>query len=183
MIKPYLYLRLNFVLIMVILVFSIQTKLYASELTFFDKSFGDFSEELEIAKEEGKKGILMFFEMDECPFCHRMKTTVLNQPEVMSFYKKHFKIFQVNIEGDVEMTDFQGNETTQKDFSFKQQRVRATPVFAFFDLSGKRVVKYTGPTSSVKEFIWLGEFMLNEEYKKSSFTRYKRSRKKSESNK
>jgi len=183
MIKYNLHIRLNFVLVLAILVFSVQAKLYANEQAFFDKSFGDFSEELEIAKEEGKKGILMFFEMDECPFCHRMKTTVLNKPEVMSFYKKHFKIFQINIEGDVEMTDFQGNETTQKDFSFKQQRVRATPVFAFFDLSGKRVVKYTGPTSSVKEFIWLGEFMLNEEYKKSSFTRYKRARKKAESSK
>lgn len=178
MVRPYLH--LNLALIIVIFVFSIQTKLYASELAFFDKSFGDFSEELDIAKEEGKKGIFIFFEMDECPFCHRMKTTVLNQPEVISFYKKNFKIFQVNIEGDVEMTDFQGNETTQKDFSFKQQRVRATPVFAFFDLSGNRVVKYTGPTSSVKEFIWLGEFMLSEEYKKSNFTRYKRARRKSE---
>jgi len=181
MIKPYLH--LNLVLIIVMLAFSMQAKLYADEQAFFDKSFGDFSEELEIAKEEGKKGILIFFEMDECPFCHRMKMTVLNQPEVISFYKNHFKIFQVNIEGDVEMTDFQGNETTQKDFSFKQQRVRATPVFAFFDLSGKRVVKYTGPTSSVQEFIWLGEFALNEEYKKSSFTRYKRARKKSDSSK
>jgi len=174
-------LQINLVLFIVMLVISMQAKLHASELAFFDKSFGDFSEELEIAKEEGKKGVFIFFEMDECPFCHRMKTTVLNQPEVISFYKKHFKIFEVNIEGDVEMTDFQGNETTQKDFSFKQQRVRATPVFAFFDLSGQRVVKYTGPTSSVKEFIWLGEYMLGEEYKKSSFTRYKRARRKSES--
>ncbi|MCW9046717.1 MAG: thioredoxin family protein [Gammaproteobacteria bacterium] len=175
-----LHLQLNLVLFITILVSSMQTKLYANEQTFFDKSFGDFSEELEMAKEEGKKGVFIFFEMDECPFCHRMKTTVLNQPEVLSFYKKHFKIFQVNIEGDVEMTDFQGIETTQKDFSFKQQRVRATPVLAFFDLTGKRVVKYTGPTSSVKEFIWLGEYMVNEEYKKSSFTRYKRARRQSE---
>ncbi|MCW8933384.1 MAG: thioredoxin family protein [Gammaproteobacteria bacterium] len=176
-----LHLQLNLVLFIAILVSSMQTKLYASEQAFFDKSFGDFSEELEIAKEEGKKGVFIFFEMDECPFCHRMKTTVLNQSEVLSFYKKHFKIFQVNIEGDVEMTDFQGNDTTQKDFSFKQQRVRATPVFAFFDLNGKRVVKYTGPTSSVEEFIWLGEYMVNEDYKKSSFTRYKRARRQSES--
>ena len=175
------YLQINLVLCIVMLVISMQTKLYASEEVFFDTSFGDFSEELETAKEEGKKGVFIFFEMDECPFCHRMKTTVLNQPDVISFYKKHFKIFQVNIEGDVEMTDFQGNETTQKDFSFKQQRVRATPVFAFFDLNGKRVVKYTGPTSSVKEFIWLGEYMVNEDYKKSSFTRYKRARRQSES--
>jgi len=154
------------------------SKSYASDLAFFDQGFGDFSDELKIAKEEGKSGVLIFFEMDECPFCHRMKTTILNQPEVISFYKKHFKIFIVNIDGDVEMTDFQGKVMTQKQFSFEQQRVRATPVFAFFDLSGKRVVKYTGPTSTVEEFLMLGEFMLSGEYKNSSFTRYKRARRK-----
>ncbi|RDH81291.1 MAG: thioredoxin [endosymbiont of Galathealinum brachiosum] len=172
------YSKSSFLFFIFILSVSIQTRIHAEELVFFDQGFGDFSEELETAREEGKAGVFIFFEMDECPFCHRMKTTVLNQPEVVSFYKEHFKIFLVNIDGDVEMTDFQGNVTTQKDFSFKQQRVRATPVFAFFDLDGNRVVKYTGPTSSVEEFIWLGEYMVNGEYKKSSFTRYKRARRK-----
>ena len=168
----------SFIFFIVILSFSYQSKIYSSEIEFFDQGFGDFSEELETAKEEGKSGVFIFFEMDDCPFCHRMKTTILNKPEVLAFYKKHFKLFIVNIDGDVEMTDFQGNVMTQKEFSFKQQRVRATPVFAFFDLNGKRAVKYTGPTSSVEEFIWLGEYMVNDEYKKSSFTRYKRARRK-----
>jgi len=148
----------------------------AAELDFFDNSFGDFSEELDLAKQEGKTGIFIFFEMDECPFCHRMKTTILNQPQVLSFYKKHFKIFPVDIEGDVEMTDFNGNVTTQKDFAFKQYRVRATPVLAFFDLSGKLVARYTGPTSSIEEFMMLGEFVVSGDYKNTSFTRYKRER-------
>ena len=150
----------------------------SSELEFFDQSFGDFSEELELAKEEGKAGVFVFFEMDACPFCHRMKTTILNQPDVVEFYKKHFKLFQVDIEGDVEMTDFDGTETTQKDFSFKKHRVRATPVMAFFDLKGNRVVRYTGATSSKEEFMMLGEYALNEHYKETSFTRYKRKQRK-----
>ena len=162
--------------IITLLCFTIVSKAQAKELAFFDQGFGDFTEELASAKEEGKAGVFIFFEMNDCPFCHRMKTTILNQPEVIAFYKKHFKMFIVNIDGDVEITDFQGNTMTQKEFSFKQQRVRATPVLAFFDLQGKRVVKYTGPTSSVEEFIWLGEYMLNGDYKKSNFVRYKRNR-------
>lgn len=152
----------------------------AEQLDFFDQGFGDFSEELELAKEEGKKGILIFFEMDDCPFCHRMKTTILNQSQVISYYKKHFKIYPVDIEGDVEMTDFKGKITTQKDFAFKEHRVRATPVFAFFDLTGKRVVRYTGATSSMEEFLWLGEYVVKGIYKETSFTRYKRNRRNSE---
>jgi thioredoxin-related protein len=150
----------------------------AAELAFFDPTFGDFSEELEIAKEEGKAGIFVFFEMDECPFCHRMKTSILNQPDVVAFYKKHFKTFQVDIEGDIEMTDFDGTLTTQKDFSFKKHRVRATPVMAFFDLTGNRVVRYTGATSSKEEFLLLGEYALNKHYTNISFTRFKRQQRK-----
>ena len=150
----------------------------ADERAIFDQSLGDFSEELTEAKDQGKKGILLFFEMDECPFCHRMKTTVLNQPEVIKYFKKHFLIFPVDIEGDIEISDFTGQTMKMKDFAFTHNRVRATPVFAFFDLEGKRIVRYTGPTSGVEEFMWLGEFVVSEAYKSQKFTRYKRQKRK-----
>lgn len=149
----------------------------ANERAIFDQSLGDFSEELTEAKSQGKKGILLFFEMDECPFCHRMKTTVLNQPEVMAYFKQHFLIFPVDIEGDIEITDFAGNTMKMKDFAFVHNRVRATPVFAFFDLEGKSIVRYTGPTSGVEEFMWLGEYVVDEHYKEMKFTKYKRQKK------
>lgn len=149
---------------------------------FFDETWGNFSEELVRAKEQGKKGILLFFEMDECPFCHRMKETVLNQPEVQAWFKKHFLNFSVDIEGDVEITDFTGSVMTQKDFAFKENRVRATPVFVFFDLSGKSIVRYTGATNGIDEFMWLGEFVVEGVYEKMRFTKYKREKKKAQKN-
>ena len=146
------------------------------EQHFFDQTFGDFSEELETARDEGKSGILLMFEMDECPFCHRMKTTVLNQPEVQDFYRDRFRVFAVDIEGDVEVTDFAGQAVSQKDFALKQFRVRATPVFAFFDLDGNLVARYTGATRDAQEFLWLGEYVVEGAYTKTSFPRYKRER-------
>jgi len=145
---------------------------------FFNETWGDFSEEIANAKEQGKAGVLLFFEMDECPFCHRMKHTVLNQPEVQEYFRKHFLNFAVDIEGDVEITDFEGNSLTQKEFATKINRVRATPVFAFYDLEAKQVVRYTGATRGVEEFLWLGEFFVNGEYKNMRFTKYKRLKKK-----
>ncbi len=160
--------------VLLILTFWFSAQATAAEPAFFDQTLGDFSEEMEVAREQNKQGILLFFEMDECPFCHRMKTTILNRPDVVEYFKKHFLIFQVDIEGDVEITDFDGNVTTMKDFAFKQHRVRATPVIAFFDLEGKRVVRYTGATSDAREFMLLGQFVVSGEYKNTSFTRYKR---------
>lgn len=141
---------------------------------FFDQTFGDFSEELANAREEGKLGVLLMFEMDDCPFCHRMKATVLNQPEVQDYFRQHFLIFPVDIEGDLEITDFSGAQTTQKALALKEYRVRATPVFGFFDLDGKMIARYTGATRDVGEFMLLGRYVVDGHYKETTFTKYKR---------
>ena len=143
---------------------------------FFNDTFGDFSEEIETARDEGKKGVLIMFEMDDCPFCARMKSTVLNQSPVQEYYREHFLIFPLDIEGSIEIVDFAGNDTIEKDFAFKQHRVRATPVFIFFDLDGNRIARYTGATSSTEEFLMLGEYVVSGRYQQMSFNRYKQSR-------
>jgi len=146
---------------------------------FFDQSLGDFSEELQAARDEGKKGIFLFFEQEECPFCHRMKETILNQPEVQDYFKKHFLIFSVDIETTFEIIDFQGKPTTPKKLFAEVARNRnATPVMVFIDLDGKLVVRYTGAASGVEEFMWLGEYASQKKYKTTSFTRYKRQKRK-----
>jgi thioredoxin-related protein len=107
-----------------------------------------------------------------------MKQTVLNQPEIQDYFKQHFLVLSVDIEGDVEITDFKGQLTTEKDFAFKGNRVRATPVFAFFDLNGDPIkgARYTGATNGPEEFQWFGEYVVNEVFREMSFTRYKRAR-------
>jgi len=122
----------------------------------------------------GEKGVLVFFEMDECPFCHWMKQNVLNQPEVQAYFRERFLAFPVDIEGDIEITDFEGRTMPQKDFAFKVNRVRATPVFAFYDLEGNQVYRYTGRTRNVEEFLLMGRYVADGHYKSTSFTRFKR---------
>jgi len=146
---------------------------------FFEQSLGDLAEELEIARDNGKKGVFLFFEMDDCPFCHRMKQTVLNQPEVQEYFKSHFHSIAVDIEGDLEIVDFKGNPTTQKELA-RSNRVRATPLLAFYNLDGEQVFKYVGAPSGVEEFLWMGEYVADEIYLKIDnqgtkirFTRYK----------
>ncbi|HHI77445.1 MAG TPA: DUF255 domain-containing protein [Gammaproteobacteria bacterium] len=143
---------------------------------FFNETFWDLQEELQNAREQGKQGILLMFEMDECPFCHRMKRTVLNQPDVRAFFRKHFINIPIDIEGDVEMVDFEGRPTTMKEFSVKRYRVRATPVFAFFDADGRyiRRARYTGATRDKEEFLLLGRYVVEKAYLKEPFARYKR---------
>lgn len=151
-----------------------RTEVRDPSLHFFNESFGDFSEELVSARQQGKKGVMIFFEMDECPFCHYMKTNVLNQVVVQDYFRENFLLFRVDIEGDIEITDFGGTVMKQKDFAFKVNRVRATPVLAFYDLDGKQVFRYTGRTAGHEEFLLMGRYVAGGHYDQVRFTRYKR---------
>lgn len=140
---------------------------------FFQPRLGDFQADLDMAKEEGRTGILLMFEMDECPFCHRMKTTVLNRSAVQDYYRAHFLIYAVDVKGDVPVTDFQGEQTTEKAFALRQ-RARATPVFVFYDLQGREMTRFTGATQTAEEFLLLGRYVVEGAYKTMPFNVYKR---------
>lgn len=140
---------------------------------FFNETFGNFAEELQMAREQGKKGIVLFFEMDDCPFCHYMKQQVLNQPEVQAYFREHFLSFPVDVEGDIEISDFHGAATTQKALA-SASRVRATPVIAFYDLEGNEIFRHTGRTSGMAEFMLMGKYVVEGVYHTMRFTKYKR---------
>ncbi|MCA1979579.1 MAG: thioredoxin family protein [Thiobacillus sp.] len=139
---------------------------------FFQPKFGDFRAELDTARQQGKKGIFLFFEMDDCPFCARMKATVLNQPEVQDAYRAQFLVYPVDVNGDTPMIDFQGRETTEKAFAFAN-RVRATPTLLFIDLDGKPVARFTGPSRDKQEFLLLGKYVADGAYAREPFAKYK----------
>ena len=143
---------------------------------FFHQSFNNLDEELEIAAEENKSGVFIMFSDKDCPWCLKMKNTIMNRVEVQEYYRQHFRLLTVDIRGDTPMTDFDGNEVSEKDFAFKQHRVRATPVFMFFDSSGKKTMRLTGIVRDAKEFLWLGEFVVSGAYQNTNFTKYKRER-------
>lgn len=140
---------------------------------FWDDSFFDMPADVKQAKADGKTGVFLFFQMADCPFCHRMETTVFTDPDVMAFMKKHFVTASIDIEGDVMMTDFQGKSISQKDFAFKQFRVRATPVMAFIDTDGKVATLFTGPTRSAQEFLTLAKFVTSGAYKEPGMNFFK----------
>lgn len=143
---------------------------------FFDQSFASLPDEVAATRAEGKRGILVMFVAEDCPWCAKMKAGVLNRVEVQDYYRRHFRILMMDANGDAPMTDFNGHEMPQKDFAFKLHRVRATPVFMFFGLDGKVLLRYTGATRDAREFLWLGEFVVSGAYARTNFTAYKRDR-------
>lgn len=133
----------------------------------FRMTFGDFQEELALAQEEGKKAVMIFFEMEGCPYCRHMKEKVLNRPLVQDYYNAHFVNFAVDVEGALEITDFQGRTTTQRAWA-EAHGVYVTPVFLFFDLEGEPIARHTGTTDGPGPFLELGRYVAEGHHREQS---------------
>ena len=141
---------------------------------FFEATFGDLQEELDLMQEEGKSHLLVMFETKDCPWCKRMKKQVLNRVKVQDYFQERFRIISLDAEGDVLLTDFNGEDILEKDFALKVLRVRATPVFVFFEPSGDIATKYTGAMKNAEDFILLGQYVDERRYEQMGFNKYKR---------
>lgn len=139
--------------------------------TFFETSLGDYAAELKVARQQGKLGILLVFEAEGCPFCHRMRERVLSRPEVQGFFRQHFTAYSVDILGSVTVHDFNGSEVTEKAFA-RALKIRATPTFLFVGLDGVEIARYTGATRDADEFMALGRYVTEGHWRKMGFAEF-----------
>ena len=130
---------------------------------FFTQTFGDLPEEMQVARDEGKLGMLLFFESAACPYCRHMLEKVFNQRSVQDWYTERFVNIAVDIHGDVELKDFDGITLPSKIFS-DQRRIFMTPVVAFIDLNGNEIYRHLGMVKTPEEFLLLGKYIEDEHY-------------------
>lgn len=130
---------------------------------FFTQTFGDLPEELQAARDDGKLGILLFFEAESCPYCQHMVRKVFSQREVQDWFGERFVSIAVDIHGDVELTDFDGITLPSKVFS-DHRRVFLTPVMAFVDLDGNEVYRHLGMIKTPGELLVLGEYIAGKHH-------------------
>ena len=130
---------------------------------FFIQTFGDLPEEMELAREEGKLGMLLFFESENCSYCRRMLDKVLSNRRVQDWYRQRFVNVAVDIHGDVEFRDFDGITLPSKVFA-DHRRIFLTPVVSFLDLEGREIYRHLGMVETPEEFMVLGEYIEGRHY-------------------
>ncbi|MBF0290989.1 MAG: thioredoxin fold domain-containing protein [Nitrospinae bacterium] len=133
---------------------------------FFAPSFNNMGEELALAR-DAKKLLVIMYEQEGCPFCWKMRRDVLSRKEVQDYYKERFHAIPMDIRGALDTVDFTGKAMTQKDFSI-QQNVRLTPVFIYYDETGKELHRLIGFYDR-EEFLLAGDFVLSGAYKTEDF--------------
>lgn len=101
-----------------------------------------------------------------------MRAQVLNRVDVQDFYRAHFANLTLDIRSSVPLKDFANREQTEKNFALNA-KVKGTPTFVFYDLSGNEIARHFGAVNASEEFLLLGQFVVSGAYKTRTFAQYK----------
>jgi len=142
---------------------------------FFEQTFGDLPEEMQAAREQGKIGMLLFFEAEDCPYCQFMLRKIFSQQHVQDWYRERFVNIAVDIHGDVELKDFDGITLPSKVFS-DHRKIFLTPVVSFLDLDGVEIYRHLGMTKTPEDFLLIGEYIEGEHYFDTEFKVFAKAR-------
>ncbi len=81
-------------------------------------TFKDMREDLDEANAEGKR-LMIILEQRGCTYCKKMHEEVFSQSEVSDFIVENFFVVQLNMHGDVDVTDFDGETLSEADMARK----------------------------------------------------------------
>ncbi|SHG87882.1 thioredoxin family protein [Marivita hallyeonensis] len=92
-------------------------------------TFKDLREDLDEANAEGKR-LVLFFEQRGCIYCTKMHEDVFSDAGISEFIADNYFVVQLNLHGDIEVTDFDGETLSEKDMA-RKWRVMFTPNIVF----------------------------------------------------
>lgn len=123
--------------------------------TWFNQSFLNLREDFEEAKKEGKR-FAVIFEQRGCGYCVKMHNEVLAKKYINDYIRENFRIVQINLWGDREVTDFDGKVMTEKDLA-SRWKVIFTPWIVFFkdDISNEEA-KWGEPLEVIRMGLGMG---------------------------
>ena len=92
-------------------------------------TFRDLSEDLAEAEAEGKR-LMILIEQRGCIYCRKMHEEVFVVPEIEKMLEEDFFVIQINMFGDVEVTDFDGETLSEKQMA-RKWGILFTPTLMF----------------------------------------------------
>jgi len=133
---------------------------------WFAVTFKDMREDLETANESGKR-LALIVEQYGCIYCRKLHEEVLSDPEVADFIKANYVVVQLNMFGDEEVTDFDGEVMSESE-AIRRWGIIFTPTVIFLpeevpadSTAGKAAVQTMpgafGKWTTLNMFRWVNE--------------------------
>jgi len=76
-------------------------------------TFKDLRDDLAEAAAEDKR-LMLIVEQRGCIYCTRMHEEVFPRPDIADYIRENFFVVQINLHGDIEVTDFDGESLSEK---------------------------------------------------------------------
>lgn len=141
---------------------------YEEQPEWFKNSFLDLDDDIEEARNAGKR-LMLFFYQDGCPYCKKILEDNFGQRDIAEKTRKNFDVVSMNIWGDRDVS-FGDINTTEKDFAARL-KVMYTPTIIFFNEEGKPVLRTNGYYHPAK-FNAALDYVLERHDKKEKFRAY-----------
>jgi thioredoxin-related protein len=141
---------------------------YEEQPAWFKSSFLDINEDIEEARESGKR-LMLFFYQDGCPYCKKLLEDNFGQRKIAEKTQKNFDVVSINIWGDREVVI--GDEVTTEKKLAEKLKVMYTPTLVFFNEKGKAVLRTNGYYHPGKFNATL-DYVLQHAEKKETFHKY-----------
>ncbi len=137
----------------------------------FPPTFGDLRAELADAKAGGRKGLLVMYHFDECPYCRKMKAGVLARRDVQDWYLAEFGTIAIDTRGSQPITGFDGKQLPENEYA-RAVKVNRTPTFDFYGLDGRLLYRHSGAIYDREEFLLLGRYVASGSFRSQTFRDY-----------
>jgi thioredoxin-related protein len=98
---------------------------------WFKESFLEIADDVDEASEAGKH-VLLFFELNGCPYCDRMLRESFETDPVSSYIQANFDVIAINIQGDREIAFNEEISVSEKKLG-EMLKVYSTPALVFLD--------------------------------------------------
>lgn len=141
---------------------------------WFKESFLDISEDIAEAREEQKR-LAVYFYQDGCPYCAKLIRENFTDPGLLAQLRSNFDLVAINIFGDVEVTDTDGEVLTEKTYAQKH-RIQFTPTVAFYDTNGTLKMRING-YRSIAKFRTVMDYVIDDRTAGKPFADYVEERK------
>ncbi len=137
---------------------------------WFKESFLDISDDLNEASAQARH-VIVYFHQDGCPYCAKLVEDNFQNPALVKKLRARFDVVEMNMWGDREITDWQGQTMSEKGFASKM-KIQFTPTLLFLSDKGEVILRLNGYQSSSKMHDIL-DYITSKSYQKQNFAQYK----------
>lgn len=137
--------------------------------SWFKESFLEIQDDVDEAT-EANKHVILFFQLNGCPYCDRMLTESFQAEPLTSYIQEHFDTIAINVGGDREIIFNEEITVIEKDLS-ELLNVRATPAILFLNGENKTVVRVNGYRSP-ERFEQVLHFVTEKGYQQGTLAEY-----------